>query len=121
MNKLNQEQYQRLTKYKVHLRRGIGDYVYGLYQNDFDELLAIYKELGGNERIKYSCSTCQLRLTKTLGKLYFKFEAEMNRDKIEKLSDEVVEAVLEEKLPDEEEEPKKKRTRKPKTTKKEVQ
>lgn len=115
MNKLTKEQYDRLTKHKIHLRRGLGDYVYGLYQKDFDELLAIYKELGGNERIKYSCSTCQLKLTKTLGKLYFEFEEEMNSNKIEKLSDEVVEAVLEEKLPDEEEEkPKRKINRKKK-------
>lgn len=122
MNKLNKEQYDKLTKYKVHLRRGICDYVYALYAKDFNELLSIYRELGGNERINYSCSTCQLKLTKTLGKLYFEFEAELNKNKIEKLSDEVVEAVLEEPIveeeepqpeePQPEEKPKKRRRRK---------
>lgn len=119
MNKLTKEQYDRLTKHKIHLRRGLGDYVYGLYQKDFDELLAIYKELGGNERIKYSCSTCQLKLTKTLGKLYFEFEAEMNRNKIEKLSDEVVEAVTGDKI-EKPDTTKKKTVKNKKTTKKEV-
>ena len=112
--KLTEEQYNTLKKYEKHLRRGFyGDYTYGLYQKDFDEMLAIYKELGGNERLKYSCNVCCLRLTKFLGKLYFEWVPEQNPIPVE-----VVEAVLQEKIEDEpEEKPKKKRVRKSKIMK----
>lgn len=92
MSKLTKEQYEILKKYERHLRRGYyGDYTYGLYQNDFDELLKIYKSLGGCERLKYSCNVCVLRLTKFLGKLYFEWTPDENP-----ISEKVVEAVLEE-------------------------
>lgn len=75
MKQLSKEQYDVLKKYEKHLRRGhYGNYTYGLFQKDFDELLKIYKELGGNERIQYNCNVCVLRLTKSLGKLYFEYK-----------------------------------------------
>lgn len=75
MKQLSKEQYDVLKKYEKHLRRGhYGSYTYGLFQKDFDELLKIYKELGGNERIQYNCNVCVLRLTKSLGKLYFEYQ-----------------------------------------------
>lgn len=108
--KLTKEQYESLKKYEKHLRRGYyGDYVYGLFQKDFDEMHRIYKELGGNERLKYACNVCCLRLTKFLGKLYFECTPEENP-----LPDEVVEAVLLEPV---EEKPKKKSVRKSKKVK----
>lgn len=114
--KLTNEQHEILKKYEKHLRRGYhGNYTYGLFAKDFDELHKLYKELGGNERLKYNCNVCVLRLTKFLGKLYFEWEPEPNP-----LPDEVVEAVLMEPV---EEKPKPKKTRKKvktnKTTKKE--
>lgn len=103
MEKLTKEQYEVLKKHEKHLRRGFyGNYTFGLYEKDFLELHKIYKELGGNERLKYSCNTCCLRLTSVLGKLYFEYTPDKNP-----LPKEVVEAVLEEKIPDEEEKPKK--------------
>ena len=112
---INKETYNRLKPYFIHLRRGYkGDYVYGLLQKDFDALFKIYVECGGNERLRYTCNNCCLRLTKFLGKLYYEYEDEMNKIKTPPLSDEVVEAITEEPLPKEVKEEKKKRTRKKK-------
>ena len=75
---IDKKTYNKLKKYEVHLRRGFkGGYVFGLYQNDFDELFEIYRQLGGNQRLKYSCSSCTLQLLKFLGKLYYEFEGKM--------------------------------------------
>ena len=87
---MNDDIFERLKKYEVHLRRGFfGGYIYGLYQKDFDELNEFYKKLGGRENLKYSCSACTLRLVKFLGEKYF---AEKERlDKLEKEQEPVVE------------------------------
>lgn len=78
MKQLTKEQYEVLKKYEKHLRRGYkGNYIYGLFQKDFNELLKMYNELGGNERIQYNCNVCVLRLTKSLGKLYFEYQPEV--------------------------------------------
>ena len=78
---MNKETYEKLKKYYIHLRRGYkGNYVYGLLQKDFDELYKIYKELGGRENLRYTCSTCCLRLTKYLGKLYFEYEENLMKE-----------------------------------------
>lgn len=75
---INKSTYNKLKKYEVHLRRGYnGGYVYGLYQNDFDELYEIYKSVGGTQRLKYSCSSCTLQLLKFLGKLYYEFDEKL--------------------------------------------
>lgn len=72
---MNKETYERLKPYYVHLRRGFkGNYVFGLLQKDFDILYEIYKELGGNAQLKYTCNSCNLQLLKFLGKLYFEYE-----------------------------------------------
>ena len=75
---INKSTYNKLKKYEVHLRRGFkGGYVFGLYQNDFDELFEIYRQLGGTQRLKYSCSSCTLQLLKFLGKLYYEFDEKL--------------------------------------------
>ena len=80
---MNKETYEKLKKYYIHLRRGFkGNYIYGLLQKDFDELYNIYKELGGRENLRYTCSSCCLRLTKFLGKLYFEYEEKMKEPEV---------------------------------------
>ena len=72
---INKETYERLKPYYIHLRRGYkGNYVFGLLQKDFDVLFEIYKQLGGNAQLKYTCNSCNLQLLKFLGKLYFEYE-----------------------------------------------
>ena len=78
---MNRETYEKLKKYQVHLRRGFkGNYIYGLLQTDFDVLYEIYKQLGGRENLRYTCSSCCLRLTKYLGKLYFEYEENLMKE-----------------------------------------
>lgn len=80
---MNKSTYDKLKKYEVHLRRGFkGNYIYGLLQTDFDVLFEIYKELGGRENLRYTCSSCCLRLTKFLGKLYFEYEENLMKEPI---------------------------------------
>ena len=72
---INKEIYERLKPYYIHLRRGYkGNYVFGLLQKDFDVLYEIYKNLGGNAQLRYTCNSCNLQLLKFLGKLYFEYE-----------------------------------------------
>ena len=80
---INKETYERLKPYYIHLRRGFkGNYIYGLLQTDFDVLYEIYKELGGRENLRYTCNSCNLRLTKFLGKLYFEYEEKMKEPEV---------------------------------------
>ena len=75
---INKSTYNKLKKYQVHLRRGYkGNYIYGLLQKDFDVLFEIYKELGGRENLRYTCTSCCLRLIKFLGKLYYEFDEKL--------------------------------------------
>ena len=75
---INKETYERLKPYYIHLRRGYkGNYVFGLLQKDFDVLFEIYKQLGGNAQLRYTCNSCNLQLLKFLGKLYFEYEENM--------------------------------------------
>lgn len=77
---INKSTYNKLKKYEVHLRRAYkGGYVFGLYQSDFDELFEIYKQLGGKNSLKYSCSSCTLQLLKFLGKLYYEYVDFLNQ------------------------------------------
>ena len=86
---MNKETYEKLKPYYIHLRRGLkGDYIYGLLQKDFDVLFEIYKSLGGRENLRYTCSSCILRLTKFLGKLYFEYEENLMKEPV--VSDENV-------------------------------
>ena len=80
---MNKEIYEKLKKYEVHLRRGFkGNYIYGLLQKDFDFLYNIYKELGGRENLRYTCSSCCLRLTKFLGKLYYEYDENLKEPEV---------------------------------------
>ena len=72
---MNKSTYNKLKKYESHLRRAYkGNYVFGLLQKDFDVLYEIYKNLGGNAQLRYTCNSCNLQLLKFLGKLYFEYE-----------------------------------------------
>ena len=78
---MNREAYEKLKKYQIHLRRGYkGNYIYGLLQKDFDEMYVLYRELGGNAQLKYTCQSCCLQLTKYLGKLYFEYEENLMKE-----------------------------------------
>ena len=78
---MNKETYEKLKKYYIHLRRGYkGNYVYGLLQKDFDVLYEIYKELGGNAQLRYTCQSCCLQLLKFLGKIYFEYEENLMKE-----------------------------------------
>ncbi len=78
---MNKSTYDKLKKYEVHLRRGYkGNYIYGLLQTDFDVLYEIYKELGGRENLRYTCTSCCLRLTKFLGKLYYEYDENLMKE-----------------------------------------
>lgn len=87
---MNKDTYEKLKKYQAHLRRGYkGNYIYGLLQTDFDALYEIYKELGGRENLRYTCNSCNLRLTKFLGKLYYEYEENLMKEPV--VSDETKE------------------------------
>lgn len=78
---INKSTYNKLKKYEVHLRRGYkGNYVFGLLQKDFDVLYEIYKNLGGNAQLKYTCQSCCLQLLKFLGKIYFEYEENLTKE-----------------------------------------
>ena len=78
---MNKSTYNKLKKYEVHLRRAYkGNYVYGLLQTDFDVLYEIYKELGGNAQLRYTCQSCCLQLLKFLGKIYFEYEENLTKE-----------------------------------------
>ena len=78
---INKEIYERLKPYYIHLRRGYkGNYVFGLLQKDFDVLFEIYKELGGNAQLRYTCQSCCLQLLKFLGKIYFEYEENLTKE-----------------------------------------
>ena len=78
---MNKETYERLKPYYIHLRRGYkGNYVFGLLQKDFDVLFEIYKQLGGNAQLRYTCQSCCLQLLKFLGKLYFEYEENLMKE-----------------------------------------
>ena len=78
---INKSTYEKLKKYESHLRRGYkGNYVYGLLQTDFDVLYEIYKSLGFRENLRYTCNVCNLRLCKTLGKLYYEYEENLMKE-----------------------------------------
>ena len=80
---MNRETYEKLKKYYIHLRRGYkGNYIYGLLQKDFDEMYVLYRELGGNAQLRYTCQSCCLQLTKYLGKLYFEYEENLMKEQV---------------------------------------
>ena len=80
---MNKETYERLKPYYIHLRRGYkGNYVFGLLQKDFDVLFEIYKQIGGNAQLRYTCQSCCLQLLKFLGKIYFEYEENLTKEPI---------------------------------------
>lgn len=88
--KLTRKQYETLKTVEQHLTRGYyGKYVYGLRRKDFDLMTDIYRELGYEKHLDYTCNACLLELTRTLGGLYFSYikEAEEKKKKIQEKLD----------------------------------
>lgn len=109
------EHFKRLEPYKVHLTRALyGNYVYALTRPIFNELSAVYKELGYTKRLDFSCSSCLLNLCKTLGSYYFPFkeklkeEDDLAEEELEKLGDEINKVIVEDMENNDNTEPQKK-------------
>jgi hypothetical protein len=67
--------YNALEPYEGHLTRGYyGKYVYALRRNEFNKMYDVYKSLGYERDLDYSCSSCVLKLVTKLGELYFNYK-----------------------------------------------
>lgn len=67
-----------LEPYEPHLTRGYyGKYVYALRRPEFNKMMEVYKSLGYERDLDYSCPSCTLQLVTKLGELYFKYKKEM--------------------------------------------
>lgn len=95
------EHFKRLEPYEVHLNRAVnGRYVYALTRPVFNELSAVYKELGYTQRLDYSCSSCLLNLCTTLANYYYPFKQTLeNEQKNEQITEEINEQITEEVKP----------------------
>lgn len=79
------KEYKALQPYEGHLTRGwFGKYIYGLRRPDFDNMYKVYKSLGYQKSLDYSCSSCLLELTSTLGRLYFEYKKKQDEKKVAK-------------------------------------
>lgn len=77
MKNFTKKDYNILLPFEAHLTRGYyGKYVYALRKKDFETLCKVYKDLGFERNMDYSCSTCLLELTSTLGRLFFAYRDE---------------------------------------------
>ena len=92
------EHFKRLEPYEVHLNRALnGRYVYALTRPIFNELSAVYKELGYTQRLDFSCSSCLLNLCITLGNYYFDFKKQLEKEqKNEQITEQKNEQITEE-------------------------
>lgn len=78
MRNFNRKDYNDLKPYEGHLTRGYkGRYVYAMRRKDFDFMYNVYKSLGYEKRLDYSCNSCVLELTATLGELYYQYQERM--------------------------------------------
>lgn len=56
------------------------DYTKALWKSDFDVMLPIYvKWTGTTPNINYNCSKCKLNFVKRLGKLYYKYKEDYEK------------------------------------------
>lgn len=61
------------------------DYTRALWKSDFDVMLPIYvKWTGTTPNINYNCSKCKLNFVKRLGKLYYKYKEEYEKQSEQK-------------------------------------
>lgn len=91
---INKEQYEALLPYETHLRRGYkGKYTFGLTKPIFDRLYDIYKELGFERNQTYSCNSCLLDLTSTLGRVFFEYQEKLAETPLESSQTEPVEQL----------------------------
>lgn len=75
--------HRRLEPHEVHLNRALnGRYVYCLTRPIFNELSAVYRELGYTQRLDFSCSSCLLNLCSTLGNYYFPYKKKLENEYI---------------------------------------
>lgn len=75
MRNFTKKDYNALEPFEGHLTRGYyGKYVYALRRPEFDKMYKVYKDLGGERSLDYSCNSCVLQLVTKLGELYFKYK-----------------------------------------------
>ena len=85
MRNFTKKDYNALEPYEGHLTRGYyGKYVYALRRPEFNKMLEVYKSLGFEQDLDYSCNSCTLKLTQKLGELYFKYKEAMEAKEKEK-------------------------------------
>lgn len=61
------------------------DYTRALWKSDFDVMLPIYvKWTGTTPNINYNCSKCKLNFVKRLGKLYYKYKEDYEKQSKQK-------------------------------------
>ena len=78
IKKMDSKTFNKLKELEPHLTRGYyGKYVYALRRPEFNKMLEIYKSLGFEQDLDYSCNSCTLKLTQKLGELYFKYKEAM--------------------------------------------
>lgn len=79
--KLTKKQYDALKPFEQHLTRGYyGHYTYALRRTEFEKLSEIYRSLGYEKKLDYSCGTCLVQLASTLGELYFAKKKELESE-----------------------------------------
>lgn len=73
MKKITEEQKLILNKYEYLFNMSINqNYIVGVSNTQFDEVLNIYKEItGSEEQLKNNCSYCVLQLFKKIGEIYY--------------------------------------------------
>ena len=85
MNTFTKKEFDKLKGLEAHLTRGYyGRYIYALRRPDFDKMIEVYKHLGYTKKMEYSCSSCLLELTSTLGRLYFEYKKKQDEKKVSK-------------------------------------
>lgn len=98
------DDFEKLVPYEEHLTRAkFGRYVYALRRPAFEELKSVYRSLGYEQNLDYSCSSCLLNLCITLGNYYFPFKKKLEEElkeqesqKVEEVNDDANENVADE-------------------------
>ena len=82
---INQDAYDRLSRYESHLRKATYcDYLVGFTRKEFDVVYNIYRECGGNKTYDAVCGRCCMQLCKEVGKEYFHFKESASQSQNDK-------------------------------------
>lgn len=102
--KLTKEQYDRLNTDELRwfLKTAhYSNFITGLTMKQAKELFDIYNEVFSEKKRATSCSQCRLDVCMRLGKLFFEYEAELDKEEcdmteeeLEKYADEINEAIV---------------------------